>query len=100
MIIGGLEDTKKKTMDVQGSTRTAIPKSHQTKASGDMNKQIVELAKLVDEATSRINYKKAAVARPQIKSGNQQFVAGSMLGKFTAITLKVPKKYSTEVRLS
>ena len=91
MIIGGLEDTQKKTMDVQGSTRTAIPKSHHTKASGDMNKQIVELAKLVDEATSRINYKKAAVARPQIKSGNQQFVAGNMLRKFTAITLNTRK---------
>lgn len=97
MIIGGLEDTHKKTTDVQGTTRTAIPKSHQAKASGDMHKQIVELAKLVDEATSRINYKKAAVARPQITSGNQQFVAGNMLRKFIAIILKVPEKYSGRV---
>ncbi len=84
MIIGGLEDTQKKNVDVRGTTRTSIPKSHKAKASGDMNKQIVELAKLVDEATSRINYKKAAVARPQMKGGNQQPLVGTMAGRFIA----------------
>ena len=67
MIIGGLEDGKKKNIDVQGSTRAAIPKSIHENTKGEMNKQIVELAKLVDEATSKINYKKAAVARPRPK---------------------------------
>ena len=81
MIIGGLEDTQKKNVDVQGTTRTSIPKSHKAKAGGDMNKQIVELAKLVDEATSRINYKKAAVARPQTKASNQRSVVGTMARK-------------------
>lgn len=92
MIIGGLEDTQKKSKDVQGTARTAIPKSHQAKPSGDMNKQIVELAKLVDEATSRINYKKAAVARPQMKPGNQQIIAANMLRKFVTIMLKLSTK--------
>ena len=46
-----------------------------------MNKQIVELAKLVDEATSRINYKKAAVARPQTKPGYQTPAVGTMSRK-------------------
>lgn len=70
MIIGGLEDTKRKNVDVQGTARTSIPKSQHAKG-GDMNKQIVELAKLVDEATSRINYKKAGVARPQKRGPSQ-----------------------------
>ena len=81
MIIGGLEDTSKKNIDVKGTQRTSIPKSHQKKGSGDMNKQIVELAKLVDEATSRINYKKAAVARPQIQRNNQQPLVRPMPSK-------------------
>lgn len=83
MIIGGLEETQKKNVDVQGTPRAAIPKSHERKTSGDMNKQIVELAKLVDEATSRINYKKAAVARPQFSNqGSNQQLAGTILRKF------------------
>ena len=86
MIIGGLEGTQKKNVDVQGTARTSIPKSHKAKASGDMNKQIVELAKLVDEATSRINYKKAAVARPQMKANNQQPQFRPTPGRLTATT--------------
>lgn len=83
MIIGGLEETQKKNVDVQGTPRAAIPKAHERKTSGDMNKQIVELAKLVDEATSRINYKKAAVARPQFRNqGSNQQLAGTILRKF------------------
>lgn len=82
MIIGGLEETQK-NVDVQGTPRAAIPKAHERKTSGDMNKQIVELAKLVDEATSRINYKKAAVARPQFRNqGSNQQLAGTILRKF------------------
>ena len=86
MIIGGLEDTQKKNVDVQGTARTSIPKSNKAKASGEMNKQIVELAKLVDEATSRINYKKAAVARPQLKASNQQSQIGVVPGTLIAKT--------------
>lgn len=74
MIIGGLEDGQKKTVDVQGSTRADIPKSSHGKTNGEMNKQIVELAKLVDEATSRINYKKMAVARPHTKPQSESVV--------------------------
>ncbi|XP_046839410.1 uncharacterized protein LOC124433675 isoform X2 [Xenia sp. Carnegie-2017] len=70
MIIGGLEDTQKqKTVDVMGTPKTSIPKLH-SKSGSDMNKQIMELAKLVDEATSKINYKKATVAKPQTINGN------------------------------
>lgn len=70
MIIGGLEDTQKqKTVDVMGTPKTSIPKLH-SKSGSDMNKQIMELAKLVDEATSKINYKKATVAKPQTMNGN------------------------------
>lgn len=90
MIIGGLEDGQKKAVDVQGSTRADIPKSSHEKTNKEMNKQIVELAKLVDEATSRINYKKAGVARPHTRHRlkNEESLVETISRKSTQNDLK------------
>lgn len=93
MIIGGLEEGQKKNVDVQGSTRADIPKSGHAKSGGEMNKQIVELAKLVDEATSKINYKKAAVARPRPKhpSSNEQSIIETITAGKPSKRVNVPR---------